>query len=246
MSSNAITTWLRGSPTWILAAVLAGFLPVNVMAEPALAQSAASAQGAAPAVGVTGASSILKTPTGGAVQPIPYSTGIQPPSGTASQLVPANLVAPIPARAAAGAIPPVAGLNPGATSAPAVQPQGDGLELLSPAQRRTYERAAAAFTDFCHEWEGLLHEREVDNLAHLSWREDGGLQTANYTGYGKVESCICKESKEGLPIGKIQYEEINYSMVGKTIDEARHAEPKLIHEIRTLEIFSWDKGKWFY
>jgi hypothetical protein len=145
-----------------------------------------------------------------------------------------------------GTIAPVSAPNPGTNAAPAVHPQNDGLDLLSPAQRRTYQRASSTFTDFCHDWERLLHERELDNLEHLSWREDGGLETASYTGYSKVESCECKASKEGLPIGKIRYMEINYSIVGKTIQEARHAAPKLIHEINTLEIFSWDKGKWFY
>jgi len=153
----------------------------------------------------------------------------------ASTVLKTPTVAPEPAGAAAA---PTAGS--------AVQPQTDSTELLSPVQRRTYQRAASAFTGFCHDWERLLHEREVNNLEHLSWREDGGLETATYTGYGKVESCECKASKEGLPLGKIRYEEIIYSVAGKTVDEARHAAPKLIHEIRTLEIFSWDKGKWFY
>lgn len=136
--------------------------------------------------------------------------------------------------------------NPGASAASAVPSQIDGAELLSPVKRRIYQRAASAFTVFCHDWEHLLHEREVDNLEHLSWRKDGDLEIATYTGYGKVESCECKASKEGLPIGKISYEEINYSIAGKTINEARHAIPKLMHEIKTLEIFSWDKDKWFY
>jgi hypothetical protein len=122
----------------------------------------------------------------------------------------------------------------------------DDLNSLTPAERRTYLRASSAFADFCRDWERLLHERELNNLEHLSWRQDGGLETADYTGYGKVESCECKESKEGLPIGKIGYEEIQYSIVGKTVPEARQAAPKLLHEIKTLEIFSWDKGKWFY
>jgi hypothetical protein len=136
--------------------------------------------------------------------------------------------------------------NPAASSASAAHSQTDNVEFLSPTQRRTYQRASSAFTGFCHDWERLLHEREVNNLEHLGWHEDAGLQTATYTGYGKVESCECKASKEGLPIGKIRYEEILYSIAGKTINEARHAAPKLTHEINTLEIFSWDKGRWFY
>lgn len=142
--------------------------------------------------------------------------------------------------------PAASNAAPAANAALAVQSQIDGAELLSPAQRRTFQRAASEFGVFCHDWERLLHEREVNNLEHLSWRKDGDLETAIYTGYGKLESCECKASKEGLPIGKIRYQEINYSIAGKTINLARHAAPKLTHEINTLEIFSWDKGKWFY
>lgn len=139
---------------------------------------------------------------------------------------------------------PVAPTLPGAAAVSAVQPQTD--EFLTPAQRRTYRRASSAFTSFCHDWERLLHEREVNNLEHLSWQQNGGLEMATYTGYGRVESCECHASREGLPIGKISYEEMLYSVAGKSISEARHAAPKIMHEIRTLEIFSWDKGKWFY
>jgi hypothetical protein len=137
-------------------------------------------------------------------------------------------------------------ISPAATAGTTTQAPIDALELLTPAQRQTFVRASSAFESFCHDWERLLRERELNNLEHLSWRQDGTLQTATYTGYGKVEACECKESKEGLPIGKIRYEEMNYSIAGKTIDEAKHAAPKMTHEISTLEIFSWDKGKWFY
>jgi hypothetical protein len=142
-------------------------------------------------------------------------------------------------------IPAVPSL-PGATAVSAVQTQTDSADSLTPAQRRTYQRASSAFTSFCHDWDRLLHEREVNNLEHLSWQQSGGLKMATYTGYGRVESCECHESKEGLPIGKIRYEEMLYSIAGKSADEARRATPKVMHEISTLEIFSWDKGKWFY
>jgi hypothetical protein len=143
-------------------------------------------------------------------------------------------------------IPTAAPTLPGATAVSAIPTQNDGVDFLTPAQRRTYQRASSAFTSFCHDWERLLHEREVNNLDHLSWQQNGGLQMATYTGYGKVQSCECHASKEGLPIGKIGYEEMLYSLAGRTVNDARHAAPKIMHEIRTLEIFSWDKGKWFY
>ena len=271
MSLRGIMALFRSSLIWMWPAILAGFLFAIALAQSAQAQSTAVMQAVASAephsqidAAAIGASTILKTPAI-TVQPIPLSGVIQSVPSATAQLIPASAVAPLLAKAATdmnnvatpstgagmaaakiGAVAPVSASNPGANAASAVQLQVDGLELLSPVQRRTYQRAASAFTSFCHDWERMLHEREVNNLEHLSWREDGGLETATYTGYGKVESCECKASKEGLPIGKIRYEEINYSIMGKTIEEARHAAPKLIHEISTLEIFSWEKGKWFY
>jgi hypothetical protein len=242
--------------------ILVGFLPVSALAEPAQIQATATVQAVAAAEPpsetgalVSGASTVSRIPTA-PIQP-PSSVAIQPISNATPQSIPAAVVAPLPPKATTGRAD-VATLSTtinttatkvdtvGGAASSAAQSRIDGLELLSPAQRRTYQRAASAFTGFCRDWERLLHEREVDNLEHLSWREDGGLKTATYTGYGKLESCECKESKEGLPIGKIRYQEINYSIMGKTIGEARRAAPKLLHEISTLEIFSWDKGKWFY
>ena len=264
MSSSAIVAWFQTSLTCMWAAILLGFLPVSVLAEPALTQTTATVQAVAAAeppsetgAPLSGASTVFKIPTA-PIQPPPSSVASQPMSNATPQSIPAGAVAPLPPKATtsrADVATLSTTINPTATRADTVggtsassaaQSRIDGLELLSPAERRTYLRAASAFTGFCRDWERLLHEREVDNLEHLSWREDGGLKTATYTGYGKLESCECKESKEGLPIGKIRYQEINYSIVGKTIGEARRAAPKLLHEINTLEIFSWDKGKWFY
>jgi hypothetical protein len=247
--------------------VLIGLCPVTAAAESAQVQSIGAVQTVAttePHVdsAAAGASTVLKTSTSRAqpVTPIPgvpvsspvsqpgTASGLgAPPSKTADDLI--NAAMPVTnAGANATKMGKMAAASPlpGPSSASAHQPTIDGLELLTPAQRRIFQRAASTFTPFCHDWERLLHEREVNNLSHLSWRKDGGLQTATYTGYGKVESCECKASREGLPIGKIRYEERNYSIAGKTTDQARHAAPKLTHEISTLEIFSWDKGKWFY
>jgi hypothetical protein len=236
MSSSAIVALFRTSfvSTGIIA--LIGLSAANARSQSAQLPSSQTAPPAAtapaqsgPGATTTGASTVLKIPTT-TVLPEPLTATIQPvPSTTA---VSPNSAAP-------------AGIGATVTNV-ASQSQTSGVDSLSPVQRITYQRAALAFTSFCHDWERLLHEREVDNLEHLSWREDSGLEIATYTGYGKVESCECKESKEGLPIGKIRYMEINYSIAGKTIDEARRAAPKLTHEISTLEIFSWDKDKWFY
>jgi hypothetical protein len=165
-----------------------------------------------------------------------------------SHQVPAPGMAQTAAASATPGAANVSSLFPaaGVGVAPTTRSSIDGLEGLTPAQRRVYQTAASTFSSFCHEWERLLHERELNNLDHLTWRNEGGLETATYTGYGKVESCECKASKEGFPIGKIRYSERIYAITGKTIEEARRAAPKLTHETKTLEIFSWDKGKWFY
>lgn len=111
---------------------------------------------------------------------------------------------------------------------------------------RRYEKASASFPAFCHDWEQKLRERESNNLEHLEWKLRDGYETATYVGYGNIKSCDCKMSKEGLPIGKLTYDEMTYYLVGKTIDEARHAKPKPVSDTPTLEIFSWEKSKWFY
>ena len=116
----------------------------------------------------------------------------------------------------------------------------------SAAERARYEKAAARFPDFCHEWQRMLHDRELNNLRHLTWMTRKGTETSTYTGYGQVQTCMTKESVEGVPIGKLSYDETVYSLSGKSPDEARHAPPKIVHQTRTLEIFSWDKNRWFY
>jgi hypothetical protein len=264
MSSNAIV-FLKAVLVSVGVMALTTLPVMSVRAEPPQtlsAQPTAATQPHTDAGSVAGASSILKvsaTParsaTAGAPEPIGGTPPQLSPVGTVVPLPSGSSTAPAGVRASSGDAGASANKADGATpvsaaagaSAPSsIQLQVDGLELFTPAQRQTYQRASSTFTSFCHDWERLLHEREVNNLEHLSWREAGGVKTATYTGYGKVESCECKESKEGLPIGKIRYRELLYSIAGKTIDEARHAAPKLTHEVSTLEIFSWDKGKWFY
>ena len=122
----------------------------------------------------------------------------------------------------------------------------DQLARLTPLQRNRYRVAAAEFPAFCHDWERLLHEREVNNLQNIRWQVSNGYKTASYVGYGKVVRCETKESAEGVPIGKVFYEELKYDLFGKTLEEARHARPRLDGTTTTLEIFSWEKDRWFY
>jgi hypothetical protein len=117
---------------------------------------------------------------------------------------------------------------------------------LSTLARHEFETAFRQLPSFCQDWQSKLHEREVNNLAHLTWQEKNGYETATYVGYGKVDGCLCKESAEGIPIGKVTYDEYQYYLTGKTLNDAKAAKPKLTATTRTLEIFSWDKEQWFY
>ncbi len=111
---------------------------------------------------------------------------------------------------------------------------------------KQFKRAAAAFPEFCHEWEQKLRDREKNNLEHLVFQLKDGWQTATYTGYGKVNSCEAHQSKDGFAIGRLSYEEFIYYLTGQSTDEARHAPPKTTSDTHTTEIFRWDKEKWFF
>ena len=116
---------------------------------------------------------------------------------------------------------------------------------MTGAQRLKFEQGAAVFPSFCHDWERRLHERESNNLDHLTWQARNGYQTATYTGYSTIESCETKPTRTTL-IGKLTYEELDYYIIGKSVDEAKHSTPKIVGKTKTLEIFSWDRNKWFY
>jgi hypothetical protein len=120
------------------------------------------------------------------------------------------------------------------------------LNYGTKAERRLYARAVAAFPTFCEDWAHKLRVRETDNLNSLNFQEKSGYETASYVGYGPIKSCECKESAEGIPLGKVTYDEENFFLEGKSVDEAKHNAPKLVGITHTLEIFSWDQNKWFY
>jgi hypothetical protein len=135
---------------------------------------------------------------------------------------------------------------PSSGEAAVVKPIIEALSFGTKAERRIYARAAAAFPDFCEDWGHKLRVREADNLSSLNFHQDRGYEVASYVGYSPIKSCECKESAEGIPLGKVTYDEQDYFVEGKTIDEARHNPPKLVGVTHTLEIFSWDQNKWFY
>lgn len=109
-----------------------------------------------------------------------------------------------------------------------------------------FRKASALFPEFCRHWEQDLHERETNNLSNLKFSQRDGFETATYTAYGNIAACESHQSKDGYSIGKLTYEEYTYYLSGKSEDEARHAPPKTMNDLRTTEIFRWDKGKWFY
>jgi hypothetical protein len=177
--------------------------------------------------------------------------------GTTADVTPAHLALGIPANSAATGVMPTTGVGSAAGVVPVVTTIPIGASRVvksemkkfifhSPAEEARYDTAAAKFPDFCNEWQRMLRDRESNNLSHLIWQTQGGVETTTYTGYGQLDDCETKESVEGVPIGKISYMEMIYNLAGKTPDEARHAPPKMIHETHTLEIFSWEKDKWFY
>jgi hypothetical protein len=135
--------------------------------------------------------------------------------------------------------------NPAAVNA-VVKTALVSFNFRSDSERRLYQRAASLFPAFCQDWQRKLHEREVNNLSQLHWEMRNGYETATYTGYGQIQRCECKESSEGIPIGELVYDEINYYLTGKTLDEAKHGKPKAVGTTNTLEIFSWERNKWFY
>jgi len=146
---------------------------------------------------------------------------------------------PFPPGASMMAMPP-AGLSA------EVKAKIDELRQGTAAERRLYARAAAAFPSFCDDWQHKLRVREEDNLNSLSWQEKGGYETATYVGYSPIATCECKESAEGIPLGKVTYDQRQYYVAGRTVEDAKHSPPKVVGITHTLEIFSWDQNKWFY
>jgi hypothetical protein len=147
------------------------------------------------------------------------------------------------------------GAAAGASASPAAKKKTLGQEVKALVAKYTpdrlkrdleFKKAAALFPDFCRHWEQDLHERETNNLSKLKFNLKDGFKTATYTAYGKVAACESHQSRDGYSIGKLSYEEFIYYVAGKSEDEARHASPRAISEIRTTEIFRWDNGKWFY
>jgi hypothetical protein len=107
-----------------------------------------------------------------------------------------------------------------------------------------FERASDSFPAFCKDWERRLHDRQLNNLENMSWKDENGYKTGTYLGYSPIKSCDCKRSTGGVPIGELTYQETEYYLSGRTVEEARRADPKPVGITNTTEIFRWDHTKW--
>src|SRR5579885_3211798 len=108
-----------------------------------------------------------------------------------------------------------------------------------------YERAARALPEFCREWHSKLEERVSEQADLMEWQDREGWKTATYRGYGPIESCTCK-LQDGVPVGEITYQTIEYYLAGHTVEEARHARPIVAGRTHTIEILRWKDGRWVY
>jgi hypothetical protein len=107
-----------------------------------------------------------------------------------------------------------------------------------------FERASQLFPAFCKDWERRLHDRELNNMETVSWKDQDGYKTGTYLAYSPIKTCNCKRSTGGVPIGELTYQETEYYLAGHTVEEARHAPPKTVGVTNTTEIFRWDRTKW--
>ncbi|HEY2106011.1 MAG TPA: hypothetical protein VGH29_09520 [Candidatus Binataceae bacterium] len=118
------------------------------------------------------------------------------------------------------------------------------FETPPPSGDPKFDNAALAFPDFCRDWQRKLHDRELNNLENISWKDQNGWKTATYVSYSPVKTCNCKRSTGGVPIGELTYQETELYLAGRTVEEARHASPKPVGITNTTEIFRWNKSKW--
>ena len=126
--------------------------------------------------------------------------------------------------------------------------QGEA-QKLNPAMMRAlkeFQVASAAFPDFCRDWAHKLSVREHDNVEHIKWEMRDGMETGSYVGYSSIDSCTCKEASNGVAVGILTYKEFDYTLTGKSVEEAKHAAPHAASIVPTREIFAYEKGKWFW
>jgi hypothetical protein len=171
-----------------------------------------------------------------------------------SPIVPANLGQPNPGTAVVASIGHAPVLNVASTGTPVLKGlSGNGMQgtarTLNPVMMRAlkeFQVASASFPDFCRDWSRKLSVREHDNLGQIKWVMQGGVETGSYVGYSSIDSCTCKEATNGVAVGILTYKEFEYTLSGKSVEEARHAAPHATAVVPTREIFAYEKGKWFW
>jgi hypothetical protein len=169
-----------------------------------------------------------------------------------SPVAPAKPVqASLPATAVAASTSP-ATVDVASTSPVLKGLNGNGMEgaaqTLNPAMMRAlkeFQVASASFPDFCRDWARKLSVREHDNLGNIKWAMHDGVETGSYVGYGSIDSCTCKQASNGVAVGILTYKEFDYTLTGKSVEEAKHATPHATI-VPTREIFAYEKGKWFW
>jgi hypothetical protein len=159
------------------------------------------------------------------------------------------------AQPAAAAAAPAAAGQP-AAGQPATTPKPHRiralLHKLSPRRlldsAGLFKQAEKEFPAFCEDWGSKLKDRERNNVEHIDWKPAQGGEAGTYVGYGNILGCTCKQTAKGIPVGKLNYQEFEYELDGKTTDEALHAKPKENGITNTTEIFRFDtkQDKWIY
>jgi hypothetical protein len=170
-----------------------------------------------------------------------------------SPVAPAKLAqASLPATAVAASTSP-ATVDVASTSPVLKGLNGNGMEgaaqTLNPAMMRAlkeFQVASASFPDFCRDWARKLSVREHDNLGNIKWAVHDGVETGSYVGYGSIDSCTCKQASNGVAVGILTYKEFDYTLTGKSVEEAKHTTPHATTVVPTREIFAYEKGKWFW
>jgi len=145
-------------------------------------------------------------------------------------------------------------LNVANTGAPVLRGlNGNGMQgaaqTLNPVMMRAlkqFQIASASFPDFCRDWARKLSAREHDNLGNIKWQMRNGVETGSYVGYSQIDSCSCKEATNGVAVGILTYKEFDYTLSGKSVEEAAHSTPHADSVVPTREIFAYEKGKWFW
>jgi hypothetical protein len=170
-----------------------------------------------------------------------------------SPVAPAKVIqAGLPTTAVVASTGP-ATVNVASTGGPVLKGlSGNGMQgaaqTLNPAMMRAlkeFQVASASFPDFCRDWARKLSVREHDNVEHIKWEMRDGIETGSYVGYSSIDSCTCKEATNGVAVGILTYKEFDYTLTGKSVEEAKHATPHATI-VPTREIFAYEKGKWFW